>query len=79
MSAYGTTRTLAEHLEKQDVVDLLEQTEAEEKNADEKLTEVATSLYETADESGDESEEVAMAAGSSRRAPVKSARRKAAR
>jgi ferritin-like metal-binding protein YciE len=80
MSAYGTTRTLAEHLEKQDVVDLLEQTEAEEKNADEKLTEVATSLYETADESADQSEEeVAMAAGSSRRAPVKSARRKAAR
>jgi len=34
MSAYGTTRTLAEQLELQDAVELLHQTEAEEKQAD---------------------------------------------
>jgi len=71
ISAYGTSRTLAEKLENQEVVDLLEQTEAEEKHADEKLNEVATTLYETEDEGEEEGEEVAAA--------PKPARRKAAR
>jgi ferritin-like metal-binding protein YciE len=57
ISAYGTARTLAEKLELEDVVDLLQQTEEEEKAADEKLTEVAVGIYEKAEESGQEAEE----------------------
>src|SRR5258708_32996915 len=45
ISAYGTARTIAEQLELNDAVELLQQTEDEEKQADEKLTEVAMSLY----------------------------------
>jgi len=50
ISAYGTARTLAEQLQMEDAVNLLQQTEGEEKAADEKLTQVATSLYEEAGE-----------------------------
>jgi ferritin-like metal-binding protein YciE len=57
ISAYGTARALAEHLELDDAVQLLQQTEEEEKNADSLLTEVAESLYESEDE--DEGEEEA--------------------
>jgi ferritin-like metal-binding protein YciE len=41
MAAYGTVRTYAQHLGKQQVVQLLEQTLQEEKAADRKLTEIA--------------------------------------
>jgi ferritin-like metal-binding protein YciE len=54
ISAYGTARTLAEHLSMKDAVELLQQTEDEEKAADEKLTEVATSIYGSLEEDEDE-------------------------
>jgi ferritin-like metal-binding protein YciE len=88
ISAYGTLRTIAEQLELEDVIELLQQTEAEEKEADEKLTEVAVSIYGSA---GDEEEEVegeeeetpaampARGAASTRGASSKGATRKAGR
>jgi ferritin-like metal-binding protein YciE len=45
MAAYGTVRTYAERLGKQQVVQLLEQTLGEEKAADKKLTEISQQLY----------------------------------
>lgn len=45
MAAYGTVRTYAERLGKQQVVQLLEQTLEEEKAADKKLTEISQQLY----------------------------------
>jgi len=56
ISAYGTARTLAEQLELDEVAELLQQTEDEEKQADEKLTECAVAIYDTAEDE-DESEE----------------------
>jgi ferritin-like metal-binding protein YciE len=53
IAAYGTARTIAEHLGLDEAADLLQQTEEEEKQADAKLTEVATTLYEF-DEGEDE-------------------------
>ncbi len=44
MAGYGTVRTWAEILEEDDAVDLLTQTLDEEKETDEKLTEIAESL-----------------------------------
>jgi ferritin-like metal-binding protein YciE len=68
ISAYGTSRTLAEHLELNDAVELLQQTEDEEKEADSKLTQVATELYQSSGEDeGEEAEEegeMVSAAGS---------------
>jgi ferritin-like metal-binding protein YciE len=49
ISAYGTSRTLAEHLGQDEVASLLEETEEEEKAADGKLTEIAMILYEQAE------------------------------
>ncbi|MEO8372498.1 MAG: ferritin-like domain-containing protein [Candidatus Solibacter sp.] len=64
ISAYGTLRTLAEQLDLGDAVELLQQTEDEEKAADSKLTEIAVMIYESAmsaeddeDEEGAEEEE----------------------
>ena len=82
ISAYGTVRTLAEHLNMTDVAELLQQTEDEEKEADSKLTTVATSIYSTAsDEQGDEESEeqetASMASsrtGASRRSGTKNSR-----
>jgi len=54
ISAYGTARAIAEHLELADAVQLLGQTEDEEKNADEGLTQIAMTIYEAA---GDEDED----------------------
>jgi ferritin-like metal-binding protein YciE len=45
MAAYGTVRTYAERLGKQQVVQLLEQTLEEEKAADHKLTAIAQQVY----------------------------------
>ena len=42
ISAYGTARTLAEHLGHADVVELLQETLDEESAADEKLTSIST-------------------------------------
>jgi ferritin-like metal-binding protein YciE len=70
ISAYGTARTLAEKLEMEDVVELLQQTEDEEKAADEKLTEVAVGIYEQAEdvEEAEEEEEAPAAKPAVRRA-----------
>lgn len=69
ISAYGTARALAEQVGNSQVAKLLLQTENEEKSADEKLSEVAKTIY-AAEEL--EEEELAMAGngrsrGSSRR------------
>lgn len=66
ISAYGTARTLAEQLNMNQAVELLEQTEGEEKEADEKLTQVAVSLYESVDEDEEEEEGESVSAGASR-------------
>ena len=50
ISAYGTARTLAEHLDLQEAVELLDQTLAEESAADSKLSEVASSIYEVVED-----------------------------
>jgi ferritin-like metal-binding protein YciE len=65
ISAYGTARTLADRVGNERVVALLEETEQEEKAADEKLTGIADSLYDS-EESQDE-EAVGATTGSSRR------------
>jgi hypothetical protein len=78
VSAYGTVRTLAEHLGMSEAVDLLEQTESEEEKADEKLTGIAVEMYQSADDS--EEETMPVGAGSSSRASGESrsrARKKA--
>jgi ferritin-like metal-binding protein YciE len=48
VSGYGSARTLAEAIGNEDVVDLLQQTEDEEAEADQKLTEIAATLIEAA-------------------------------
>jgi len=71
ISAYGTARTIAEHLGLEEAVDLLQETEDEERNADTKLTECAVSIYgdveeedeeEMDDEEGEEAEDTAQPA-----------------
>ena len=56
ISAYGTLRTLAEQLDLGEAVELLQQTEDEEKEADSKLTEIAITIYGTANEAADDEE-----------------------
>ena len=56
ISAYGTVRTLAEHLGLKKAVSLLQQTEDEEKEADSNLTQAAMALYESADDAEEENE-----------------------
>jgi len=70
ISAYGTIRTIAEHLGMKKAIDLLQQTEDEEIEADEKLTGIATELYtsEFGEEEEEEEEPEAVAAGTSIRA-----------
>lgn len=45
MAAYGTARTYAERLGRQQMVQLLEQTLSEEKAADKKLTEISNTVH----------------------------------
>jgi ferritin-like metal-binding protein YciE len=66
ISAYGTARTLAEHLNLEEVIELLQETEDEEKEADSKLTTVAIALYASGDEEEAEDEPETVSAGSSR-------------
>jgi len=54
IAAYGTARTWAQQLELEDAVGLLEQTLAEEKETDEKLTELATAFVNEEAEVGAE-------------------------
>ncbi len=84
ISGYGTIRTLAEQLEIDDAISLLEQTEDEEKQADEKLTDVAMSIYKSSageEQEQEEEDEVAATSASSRRSggEAKPATRKAGR
>ena len=67
MSAYGTARTIAEQLDLNDAVKLLQQTEDEEKEADSKLTQVAMTLYESEEEQEEaDNEEEMNSVGASR-------------
>src|SRR5262252_4814512 len=52
IAAYGSVRTFAEHLSRTDDVELLEQTLQEEKEADQKLTEIAESSINVEAEEG---------------------------
>jgi ferritin-like metal-binding protein YciE len=54
MAAYGTARALAEKLGLQDVVDLLQETLDEEKEADETLTEIASEILGSVEATGQE-------------------------
>jgi ferritin-like metal-binding protein YciE len=49
MAGYGTARALAERLGNKEAVDLLQETLDEEKEADQKLTELAQSLLQSVD------------------------------
>lgn len=57
ISAYGTARTLAEQIGNDEAVQLLQETEEEEKAADSKLTEIAMSIYEMEDEGASSDED----------------------
>ncbi|MDB6124362.1 MAG: hypothetical protein JWQ71_3355 [Pedosphaera sp.] len=57
IASYGTLRTWAELLEKDEAVSLLEETESEEKETDEKLTELSESINVEANQGGEEEEE----------------------
>jgi ferritin-like metal-binding protein YciE len=57
ISGYGSVRTLAEAIGNQDVANLLQQTEDEETEADQKLTEIAATLIEEANGEDEEEEE----------------------
>lgn len=65
MAAYGTARTLAERLGNGEAAELLEETLNEEKEADEKLTEIAKQLLEGM--AGDEAESEEESSGQSRK------------
>jgi ferritin-like metal-binding protein YciE len=54
MAAYGTARTFAERLGETEVAGLLEETLNEEKEADEKLTEISEKLLNGIDTEGEE-------------------------
>ena len=62
IAAYGTVRTIAESLGLDDVAELLQQTEDEEAAADEKLSEIAMDIYDSAsdEEELDEVDEEAL-------------------
>ncbi len=53
ISAYGTAKAIANHLGQNAIASLLEETENEEKAADEKLTEIAATLLEEATSEAD--------------------------
>ena len=55
IAGYGTVRNMAELLGESDQVSLLEETLQEEKETDEKLTELATQINAEANEGGEES------------------------
>ena len=68
VSAYGTIRTLAEQLDMQDVVQLLQETENEETAADEKLTGIAAAIMGSEEEGENAEQEAELAeAGAARR------------
>ncbi len=58
IAAYGTVRTIAETMGNQEVADLLQQTLDEEKETDEKLTEISKQILNSASEEAEEDEEM---------------------
>jgi ferritin-like metal-binding protein YciE len=77
MAAYGTVRAIAEQLGNNEAADLLQQTLDEEKEADEKLNEIAMQIYEQIQSGSSEEEEgEAMGQASSRSKSRSSASRK---
>ena len=67
IAGYGTVRSMAETLGEDDHVLLLEETLEEEKETDEKLTELAKQINTQANESGTEQQDDASSAKKSRR------------
>jgi ferritin-like metal-binding protein YciE len=67
IASYGTLATFAEIMGHQDAKDLLGQTLDEEKEADDKLTQVAGQINFDAEAEGEEDEESSMAAVGSRK------------
>ena len=61
IAAYGTARTFAEHLGRDEVAELLQETLTEESEADEKLTEISATLLESV--SAGEDRESGVSAG----------------
>jgi ferritin-like metal-binding protein YciE len=57
IAAYGVCRSLAEKLSKQDVADLLQETLDEEKEADERLTEITNDILDGHEEAGEQESE----------------------
>jgi hypothetical protein len=57
VAAYGTARAIAQHLELDEVVELLTQTFDEEAECDEKLSELADQLYAEADGGSEEAQD----------------------
>jgi ferritin-like metal-binding protein YciE len=70
ISGYGSVRALAEAIGNQDVADLLQQTEDEESETDQKLTEIAGTLIAEA-QSGEGAEEEVKTAPATRKAAAK--------
>ena len=68
MAGYGTARTFAEQLGEDEAADLLQQTLDEEKEADEKLTELATEINVQAEGSEEETGERQQRGASTRSA-----------
>jgi ferritin-like metal-binding protein YciE len=68
LSGYGTVRTIAERLGQTKVAKLLQQTEDEEAHADETLTQIAMSLYDSAGEEEEEAVGISSRTGGNGRA-----------
>jgi ferritin-like metal-binding protein YciE len=78
IAAYGTLRTWANLLGQQEAVSLLEETLSEEKETDQKLTELAENINPEAQESEQETEGEEAEAGTSRKARSGNRRKSAA-
>jgi ferritin-like metal-binding protein YciE len=76
MAGYGTARTYAEQLGEDEAADLLQQTLDEEKEADEKLTELASELNQEAQTDAEEGTERSRTGRSARTARSTSSRSK---
>jgi ferritin-like metal-binding protein YciE len=66
IAAYGTVRTWANQLQQEEVASLLEQTLSEEKETDQKLTQLAESINVQAEEEGEQQEKEAASPRNSR-------------
>jgi ferritin-like metal-binding protein YciE len=64
VSGYGTARTMAEQLENREAAQLLNETEDEERKADETLTRIAMSLYGSVSDKDEDNEDLKMGVAS---------------